>query len=242
MCLMLARLMKEGKKVVVFTGAGMSTESGLPDFRSSQQGVWNKINPTEVATVSALNKQFDQFINFYRQRVIGVNEYAPHLGHQILAEWERKGYVQAIITQNVDGFHQQAGSKEVVELHGTLKTVHCEHCGQTYGNEKYEQREYFCACGGPLRPSIILFGEMLNELALQRAEQLSKEADVFLVLGSSLTVSPANRYPLVALENDAKLIIVNEEATLYDQFADRCIKNERIGAYLKRINQLLVEE
>lgn len=232
---MLAQLIKEGKKVVVFTGAGMSTESGLPDFRSAKDGMWTKYDPSEVATVDALNSQFDTFIDFYRNRVIGVNEYGPHEGHYILADWERKGYVTSIITQNVDGFHQEAGSRHVIELHGTLKEVHCETCGKVYSNKRYEDEQYYCECGGPLRPSIVLFGEMLDERALMEAALMSEGADVFLVLGSSLTVSPANQYPLIAVEHDATLIIVNQDETQYDAFADRCIKNEKIGEYLRRI-------
>ena len=112
---------------VVFTGAGMSTESGLPDFRSANQGLWQQKDPSRVASVQALNDNVEEFIDFYRKRVLGVKEYEPHAGHQILAEWEKRSRIHSIITQNVDGFHQQAGSHKVAELHGTLRKSIAKH-------------------------------------------------------------------------------------------------------------------
>src|SRR5699024_12525979 len=127
--LMLEKLMKDAAYTVVFTGAGMSTESGLPDFRSSKQGLWKKKDPAKLASTEALNNNVDEFIAFYRERVLGVKEYGPHKGHEILAKWEANGKVKSIITQNVDGFHQEAGSKNVAEMQSTLQKVHSETCG-----------------------------------------------------------------------------------------------------------------
>ena len=217
---------------VVFTGAGMSTESGLPDFRSANQGLWQQKDPSQVASVEALNTNVDEFIDFYRKRVLGVKEYSPHNGHRILAEWEKRGRIQSIITQNVDGFHQQAGSKHVAELHGTLQKVHCQSCGTSNSSEAFLESSYRCDCGGILRPSVVLFGEMLPEQPFEMAYQEATRADLFIVLGSSLSVTPANQFPLIAKEHGAKLVIVNQEATALDGDADLVINNRQIGDVL----------
>lgn len=226
----------ESQYTVVFTGAGMSTESGLPDFRSSKQGMWNKKDPTKIASVQSLNDNVEEFIEFYRERVLGVKEYKPHRGHFILAEWEKRGMIRSIITQNVDGFHQLAGSKKVAELHGTLQQLHCQSCGRTYNSEEYINEAYNCQCGGLLRPSIVLFGESLPETAFRMALEESNRADLFIVLGSSLTVSPANQFPLIAKENGAKLVIVNLEPTDFDFYADEVINGKEIGKILMELD------
>jgi len=228
----------KSKHTVILTGAGMSTESGLPDFRSSS-GLWKSKNPTEIASIDSLNNNVQQFIEFYKERVIKVKEYAPHKGHEILAKWEREGIIKSIITQNVDGFHQLAGSKNVIELHGTLQKMHCQQCKKEYTNEKYIKDEYRCDCGGILRPSIVLFGEMLPERAFYEATLHSEQADLFIVLGSSLSVTPANQFPLLAKRYGAKLIIVNFEPTDFDHYADVVIHKKKIGEWLKEMDQLL---
>lgn len=122
---MLLEWLKESSYTVILTGAGMSTESGLPDFRSAGSGLTNTVDYGKIASTEALNHHVSEFIEFYRRRVMGLKECSPHAGHYILADWERRGIVQSIITQNVDGFHQAAGSRNVAELHGTLQQVHC---------------------------------------------------------------------------------------------------------------------
>lgn len=234
---MLKRYLENAEYVVVFTGAGMSTESGLPDFRSSNQGLWKKKDPSKIASTDALNNNVDEFIEFYRKRVLGVKEYKPHRGHYILAEWEKKGIVKAIITQNVDGFHQQAGSKQVAELHGTLQKVHCTECGKEYDSEEFLNKDYHCGCGGVLRPNVVLFGESLPMDAFHIAEREAEKADLFIVLGSSLTVTPANQFPLIAKDNGAKLVIVNQEPTQFDIYADEIIQDKKIGELLKELDQ-----
>lgn len=234
---MLAKWLKESKTTVVFTGAGMSTESGLPDFRSANQGLWNKKDPSVIASVQALNNNVQEFFEFYRNRVAGVKEYGPHKGHKILAEWEKEGLISGIITQNVDGFHSDAGSRNVMELHGTLKKVHCQQCALEFESEEYMKGNFRCECGGVLRPSVVLFGEMLPEEAFSNALQLSELAELFIVLGSSLTVSPANQFPLVAKQNGAKLVIINMEPTDFDHYADLVIHNRKIGEVLEEINR-----
>ncbi|RLL42702.1 NAD-dependent protein deacylase [Oceanobacillus piezotolerans] len=233
---MLEKWLQTSNYFVVFTGAGMSTESGLPDFRSSTHGLWRKKDPSKLASTEALNNNVDEFIQFYRERVLGVKEYKPHKGHHILADWEEQGIIKSIITQNVDGFHQQAGSKRVAELHGTLQKVHCQACGREYDSEEYVNKEYFCSCGGVLRPNIVLFGEVLPEDAFQFAIREAEKADLFIVLGSSLSVTPANQIPLIAKDNGAKLVIVNQEKTEMDMYADELIHDRKIGELLEALN------
>lgn len=237
---MVSEWLKSAKHTVVFTGAGMSTESGLPDFRSANQGIWGKRDPAKVASAQAMNTNVEEFIKFYRNRIHGVSDFKPHDGHRILAKWESSGLVQSIITQNVDGFHQQAGSSSVAELHGSLQKVVCQSCSNSYSNDLYKEEIYRCPnCGGLLRPAVVLFGEMLPEEPFRMALEESNRADLFIVLGSSLSVSPANQFPLIAKENGARLVIVNEEPTDYDLYADKVIRGQKIGAVLAEWNEQL---
>ncbi|WP_156290036.1 NAD-dependent protein deacylase [Oceanobacillus salinisoli] len=234
---MLKEWIENANYIVIFTGAGMSTESGLPDFRSSNQGLWQKKDPSKIASTEALNNNVEAFISFYRERVLGVKEFKPHKGHHILADWEKKGSVKAIITQNVDGFHQQAGSEKVAELHGTLQKLHCQTCGKEYDSEEYINKAYHCSCGGVLRPNVVLFGESLPQDVFQFALKETEKADLFIVLGSSLSVTPANQFPLIAKENGAKLVIVNQEQTQMDFYADKVIHHKKIGELLQELDE-----
>jgi len=235
--ILLEKWLLESNYTVVFTGAGMSTESGLPDFRSSA-GMWKKKDPARLASTEALNNNVHEFIDFYRNRVLGVKEYQPHKGHIILAEWEKQGVIQSIITQNVDGFHQLAGSKKVAELHGTLQKLHCQTCGNTTNSEEYINEEYYCVCGGLLRPSIVLFGESLPEKAFQIALEEAQKSELFIVLGSSLTVTPANQFPLIAKEQGSKLVIINQDPTDFDIYADQVIRDKKIGEILQELTKI----
>ncbi|GAA0502728.1 NAD-dependent protein deacetylase [Salinibacillus aidingensis] len=234
--MILKEWLQESRYTVVFTGAGMSTESGLPDFRSSS-GLWKQKDPSQIANTNALNDNVEEFIEFYRQRVLGVKEYHPHKGHYILAEWEQQGKVKSIITQNVDGFHQEAGSTQVAELHGTLQKLHCQSCGREYSSEEYVAEDYYCvACEGILRPSIVLFGESLPQEAFQFAYEEAEKAELFIVLGSSLSVTPANQFPLIAKDHGAKLVIVNRDETPFDSYADLVIHDKKIGEVLEELH------
>lgn len=232
---MLAELLRESKYTVIYTGAGMSTESGLPDFRSAKTGLWEQEDPALIASTEALNRDVEKFFQFYRERVLGVKDCKPHKGHELLAKWEKEGIIQGVITQNVDGFHSEAGSENVMELHGTLQKVHCQTCEKVYGNEMYEAEEFYCTCGGKLRPSVVLFGEGLPEGPFIQAAKMSEKAELFIVLGSSLTVTPANQFPLIAKEQGAKLVIVNLEPTHFDEYADLVINDRKIGDVLAEI-------
>jgi NAD-dependent deacetylase len=235
-CLLLD-LMKESKYTVVLTGAGMSTESGLPDFRSAGKGLWKYLNPQELASTYAMQYNREAFIDFYKFRIDGLKQCKPHQGHFILAKWEKNGWIKSIITQNVDGFHREAGSRNVIELHGTLAALHCHSCKREYENTLYLKGKYTCKdCGGFLRPSVVLFGENLPHEAIEASEQETLKADLMIVLGSSLQVSPANYFPLEAKRNGAKLVIVNMEETEFDEYADVVIHGRKIGELLKEMD------
>jgi NAD-dependent deacetylase len=230
------------KTVVAFTGAGMSTESGLPDFRSAQ-GLW-KQRPEFLATMTAMRQMPDEFYFFYQWRIQRLWSVKPNPGHLALAELEEAGLVQHVITQNVDGLHHRAGSLNVSELHGTLKSVSCLNCQTHYDSRQilpqrgdweaeYQNGGYRhgaeCACprcGGNLRPDVVLFGESLPEDAWDVSQQWSRKADLFVVIGSSLAVSPANYLPQIAVEAGAKLLIINQESTPLDHFATWCLRTK----------------
>lgn len=236
----LARTMASSRSTVVFTGAGMSTESGLPDFRSPK-GLWGRYSPEELASTEALNRNFENFAAFYGERVKAMGGIEPNRGHRILADWERRGLVQAIVTQNVDGLHQAAGSQRVYELHGTLREVRCQSCASVFPAEGYESKARCGACGGKLRPAVVLFGEMLPERALSESMDLASTCGLFIVLGSSLLVSPANMLPERAKRNGGALYIVNNTATPLDGMADGVI-HASIGEVLAEVDGLLPKE
>ena len=237
----LIELFKAAEHIVVFSGAGMSTESGLPDFRSKDRGLWEKFNPDELANVNALRHNKEEFTSFYQHRLAEIDQYQAHAGHKILAKYEKAGKIDGIITQNVDGFHRDAGSANVMELHGSFRDIHCHDCHQAYTREAYLNGEGVCDCGGTIRPGITLFGEMLPQNAFRQAEELSKQADLFIVFGSSLTVSPANMFPLLARDHGAHLVIVNREPTPYDTYADVVIQDRNIKEVLELLDKALTE-
>jgi NAD-dependent deacetylase len=211
----LASMWREAHHVVVFTGAGMSTESGLPDFRSAG-GLWKQNRRfEELASVHALAHDYGEFVEFYRWRIRILQSLRPNVGHEILACWQQRGLVHRVVTQNVDGFHEQAGSADVLALHGTLRRVHCQQCGRSQDSESFLDRggTQCSVCSGTMRPSVVLFGETLDPDTLQASFDEATSADLLLVLGSSLLVSPANLLPQAAARGGARLAIVNREST-----------------------------
>lgn len=231
-----ASLVKEGG-VVIFSGAGLSTESGLQDFRS-KEGIWAHADPTRLASVGVLENHYDEFLEFYKARLYVPEQVQPNCGHKILAEWEKEGYVEGVITQNIDRLHQKAGSVNVWELHGSLEPVYCHTCGRKGTNEDFLAGKPCPHCGGHLRPSVVLFGEMLPQRALEEADMLSDKCKTFIVLGSSLVVSPANYFPRQAKMHGAKLVIINNEETPLDGMAD-IVVHEGIGKFLTEVNKFV---
>jgi len=215
---------------VAFTGAGASTGSGLPDFRSPG-GLWQQVDPYEVASIQALRSDPVGFYRFYRQRLRVLAGARPNRAHLALAALEAAGWLQGVITQNVDGLHQAAGSRRVVELHGTLTRAVCLRCRQEAPAEALD-REVAAeedlprcpACGGLLKPGVVLFGEVLPERAFRAAETMARRARLMLVVGSSLVVTPAAWLPELAVGSGARLAIVNREATPLDHLASLVIR------------------
>lgn len=233
----ITKLLTSSKHTIIYTGAGMSTESGLPDFRSESRGLWERFNPDELANVQALYNNQKEFTEFYRHRLSEITKYQPHKGHYILADWEKDNLIKGIITQNVDGFHHDAGNQNVMELHGTFRDFHCHECGKSHVRADYLAGDIFCtACEGIVRPGIVLFGETLPQDTFMKAEQTTAQADLFIVLGSSLSVTPANMFPLQAKENGAKLVIINREPTQFDMYADHLVQNRNIKEVLTEMN------
>jgi NAD-dependent deacetylase len=221
---------------VALTGAGMSTESGLPDFRSPG-GLWGEYDPLEVATLSAFRRTPEKFYDFYRQRLALLTAATPNAGHLALAHLEASGRLSAVITQNVDGLHQAAGSRRVIELHGNLQEAACPQCRWTGSirviTEALEAGTLPACprCEARVKPNVVLFEELLPQAAYQEAENACRNAAVLLVVGSSLQVTPAAWLPQVAHQHGATVIIVNDEPTPLDHVA-RIVLRGRAGALL----------
>ena len=235
----LARLLAAHPRAVVFTGAGMSTESGLPDFRSNG-GLWKQNRRfEELASRDALETDYEEHVAFYRWRIEMLAGHEPNDGHRVVADWQRRGLVATVITQNVDGFHTRAGAQGVLELHGTLANVRCDRCGaERPAAEFLAAAGLACACGGKRRPGVVLFGEALPTDTLRAAWTAAERAPLFIVLGSSLAVAPANLLPEMAVGRGAPLVIVNRDPTPLDGMATLVI-NAGIGETLRAVDRLL---
>jgi len=220
-----AMLIKGARNMVLISGAGLSVDSGVKDFRSSS-GWWRNIDPRTVATVEALEWNYDLFHEFYATRVTQLKDVAPHRGHSILAEWEKRGMLACVSTQNVDGLHQIAGSQTVHELHGTIREFRCHDCGRPHGEAAFLKKET-CPCGGKLRPNVVLFGESLPEDAWQCTIDALKEADLVLVIGTSLQVAPVNQLPFLTR---CRRIFINAEETGYEDRFDVFIKGRALDS------------
>jgi len=230
---------------VAFTGAGISTESGIPDFRSPG-GVWATSQPV----------YFDDFVasddarrEYWRQKSIAHRDFAdaePNVGHRILAKWEQSGRLEKIITQNIDGLHQIAGSRSVCELHGTARAVACLECAERFLDVESLVNEFLATnqppscpkCGGIMKHATVSFGQSLPTDVLDAATQSSHRAELFLAMGSSLVVQPAASLPLIAKEQGARLVIVNRDPTPLDDQADAVI-HASIGETLEKLDQLI---
>jgi NAD-dependent protein deacetylase/lipoamidase len=232
----LAALIVEAQPCVVLTGAGVSTESGIPDFRS-RTGIWRQYDPMEYATIDAFRRDPAKVWDFYSKRLGILAEARPNAAHLALAELERRRLVEAIVTQNVDRLHQAAGSEQVIEVHGSIRTASCLACGHREPFERVVELLPVpaCArCGEVLKPDVVMFGELLPEGAIERATELALGAGLVLVVGSSLEV-----YPVAGLAGLAgRLAIVNMGRTPYDMQAELTIDapaGETLAEVVKRL-------
>jgi len=241
-----AQWLEAAERAVVFTGAGVSTESGIPAFRTPN-GIWatsRQIDFDEfVASEEARFEYWQQKCRFLGQ----LNNSGPNLGHTLLAQWEAAGKLRAVITQNIDGLHQLAGSTVVTEVHGTVREVACLQCEHRYDAKRMcnqfqeiDQVPLCDQCGGLLKHATISFGQPLLPEVLEAAKKLAQEADLMLVLGSSLVVEPAASLPRLAQQQGARVVIVNHDKTPQDGTADQ-VFHESIGATLEAINGYLQE-
>ncbi len=227
-CEEVARMLLSSAHAIVFTGAGISTASGIPDFRGPN-GLWKRYSP-ELATIEYLEKDPKGFWEFYSIRMGSLFEAKPNSAHYAIAELEKMGIVKAVITQNIDGLHQKAGSKNVIELHGTMRRCYCSSCYRVYESkevlEKIGQGEIppKCSCGGIIRPDVVLFGEPVKQI--YDALSIAYDSDLVMSIGSSLTVYPANQIPIIVKHRGGKLIIINMEETPLDDMADIVIREK----------------
>jgi NAD-dependent deacetylase len=214
----LARLIVDNQPCVLLTGAGASTESGIPDFRSPT-GIWAEFDPLEYATLGAFRRDPEKVWRFYAPRFSMLTEAEPNRAHLALAELERRGLVEAVVTQNIDLLHERAGSREVVEVHGSIRTSSCPACGLTYPLEEVAALlplPRCTACKAVLKPDVVFFDELLPPEAIDRAYELAGKAGLLLVVGSSLEVWPVAELPLVTLRAGGKVAVVSEGQTSID--------------------------
>ena len=216
---MLAELIRAHQPCVALTGAGVSTESGIPDFRSAG-GIWAQFDPYEVASIDGFRRDPERVWEFYGLRLGVLRDARPNPAHHALAQLEQQGLLQAVITQNVDGLHRAAGSQDVIEVHGSIASASCPRCGwRTHEPEALLPVPRCAACDAVLKPDVVMFGELLPGDAIERATELAARAALLLVVGSSLQVYPVAGLPEDTLRHGGSLAIVNREPTPYDDRA-----------------------
>ncbi len=218
----LAGLVRESRCTVALTGAGISVPSGIPDFRTPETGLWANVDPMEVAHIDVFERDPARFWSYYRPRFHSLGGKRPNRAHEALAGLERRGLLEGVITQNIDRLHRAAGSECVIEVHGSIETSTCRECAASYGIEEVDglfgdDGVAVCdACGGPVKPDVVLFGEMLPERAMAEAHDLAARAELMLCIGTSLVVHPVAALPGVTLESGGRLAIVTKGSTPYD--------------------------
>ena len=235
----LVTLIKTSKKTVLFGGAGVSTESGLKDFRS-KDGLYHEkyiYPPEEILSHHFFLENTKEFYKFYRDKLNSLN-YKPNITHIILAKLEEKGILSSIITQNIDGFHQMAGSKNVLELHGSVWRNYCMKCHKSYEAENVFSSTDVpkCSCGGIIKPEVVLYEESLNQETLQQAIKEISTADLLIIGGTSLNVYPAAG--LIQYFHGKNIVLINKEKTSYDKMCN-LVFYDNIGKIMKKIEQNL---
>jgi len=238
---LIADKIKEGGKNVVFTGAGISTESGIPDYRS-QGGIWDKFRPVYFDEFMSARESREEYWRRWLQLYKGIQQARPNAGHTAIARLDQMGFLEALITQNVDGLHQESGvaDEKIIELHGNTRRVRCMRCrsimstGETLKRLQSGDAAPECGCGGYLKPDTISFGQAMPVDAVEKATALSLGSDFFLVVGSTLLVQPAAHMPLYAKQNNAFLAIINLSDTPCDNICDVLIR-DKAGDVLQQI-------
>lgn len=222
-----ANLIRSANHAIILTGAGSSTPSGIPDFRSPESGLWMRYSPMEVASLTSFRYQPKKFFEWLRPLAIQLYQAAPNPSHTACARLETRGHLKSIITQNIDGLHQKAGSKMVIEVHGGLHSLTCIGCFQQYQAGGFitpyleEGKIPQCPnCQNILKPDIVLFGEQLPIHSWLLAKAEVNQCDLMIIAGSSLTVTPVAELPIMALNNNAKLILINITPTYIDDHAE----------------------
>jgi NAD-dependent deacetylase len=226
----LAELIREADSVVALTGAGISVPSGIPDFRTPGTGLWTNVDPMEVAHIDVFRRDPERFWHFYGDRFQTLEDNRPNGAHAALATLEQAGLLDAVITQNIDRLHARAGSRELIEVHGTIDHSSCLRCRARYPLADVRTRQASsadavprCDCGSPLKPDVVLFGEYLPEDAIARAQELAARADLMLCVGSSLEVYPVAELPALTLGAGGRLAIITQGPTPFDSLcAVRC--------------------
>lgn len=228
-------LVDKSNNIVFFGGAGVSTESGIPDFRS-KDGLYNqkyKYPPEEILSHEFFIENTEEFYKFYKDKMDSL-KYEPNITHKKLAYLEQEGKLKAVITQNIDGLHQKAGSKNVLELHGSVLRNYCIKCNKFYDAEYVFNSEGIpkCTCGGIIKPDVVLYGESLDEEVLEKSVYAIAKADLMIVGGTSLMVSPANG--LIRYFRGNNLVLINKDKTPYDNLANLVI-NDSLGKVMSNI-------
>jgi NAD-dependent deacetylase len=222
----LAELLGRSRRAVALTGAGVSVPSGIPDFRTPGTGLWENVDPMEVAHIGVFERDPERFWRYYRPRFSTLGDKRPNRAHEALAELERRGLIEGVITQNIDRLHRAAGSENVIEVHGSIAGSTCLACATAFGLDQVEalfdrRGVAVCSsCEGPVKPDVVLFGEMLPLEAIERATALAEEADLMLCVGSSLAVHPVAGLPQLTLEAGGRLALVTKGETPYDEEAE----------------------
>jgi NAD-dependent deacetylase len=241
-----ADLLRQARHAIALTGAGVSTPSGIPDFRTEDVGLWEKDDPMEVSSIFAFRRNPEAFYRWIRPLVRTMLEAQPNPSHKALARLEQAGWLKAVLTQNIDGLHQKAGSRNVLELHGHTRQVTCISCFRTVPSEPafaavVRGEVPRCAfCGGVVKPDVVLFGEQLPAQVVAQAMEQVRQADLMLVCGSSLLVLPVARMPGLVYGGGGKVIIVNRQETYADEFAAVVLRGD-VAEIMPRLAQACLE-
>ncbi|QDH19546.1 SIR2 family NAD-dependent protein deacylase [Saccharibacillus brassicae] len=240
-------LIQHSRSTVIFTGAGVSTASGIPDFRSSD-GLWHNHDPLKVSHVKLVYEDPKSLFSFYADRYREFITHEPNGAHRILAKWQQDGLINKVVTQNIDDYHQQAGSKNVIELHGNME-VRCQHCNRLlpasrflkgYGRCQQPSLEIDEMCNGILRPNVVLFGEELPQKTFKQASKAHMEAELCIIIGSSCSIYPANLLPRQTVSsNNGKIVIINKGETELDHLASVKISEWEALLSLQEIDRSL---